>query len=149
MARAFPPLTENVQLLSGVCLGVYSILAESGQGERGLDQNHQADLCLGPLQPATMQAVEIAMSLRVAKTTFDHRSAKSVRRLGFIRFHKLLVRLNDLFPFQSFDRSTLLRISDTTLTQGAGTAVLRRAVVAVLDDRIVIAPAFPFVALVI
>ena len=146
---SIPPLAENVQLLSGVFPGVYVVLAEPGQGKSGLDQDHQADLRLGPLQSTTMQAAEIAMFFRVAKTTFDHRSAKSVRRFGLVGFHPLLVGLNDLFPFQSLDGSTLLRILDTTLTQRTATAVLRWAVVAVLDDRIVVAPFFLFFALVI
>src|SRR5271157_3087166 len=112
----FPPLAENLQLLSGVFPGAYIVLAQPRQGERGLDQYHQADLCLGPVQPTTMQTAEIAMFFRVAKTTFDHRSAKSVRRLGLRRLHPLLVCLDDLFPFQSLDGSTLLRVADATLT---------------------------------
>ena len=87
------------------------------------------------------------MFFRVAETTFDHRSAKSVRRLGLLRFHPLLVRLDELFPFQSLDGSTLLRIADTSLTQGTGTAVLRRAVVAVLGNRIFVTPTFLLFAL--
>src|SRR5208337_3155669 len=144
-----PPLAENVQLLSRVFPRVCGVLSQPRQGEGGLDQDHQADLCFGPLQSTAMQAAEIAMSLRVAKTTFDHRSAQAIRCLGLLRFHPLLVCLDDLFPFQSLDGSTLLRVADATLTQGTGTAVLRRAVVAVLDDRIVVTPTFLLFALVI
>jgi hypothetical protein len=35
--RRFPPPAENVQLLSGVFPGVYTVFSESRQGERGLD----------------------------------------------------------------------------------------------------------------
>ncbi len=89
------------------------------------------------------------MLLRVGKTTFDHRSSQAIRCLGLLRFHPLLVRLDELFPFQSLDGSTLLRIANTTLSQGTGTEVLRRAVEAVLDDRIVVTPAFLLFALII
>ena len=55
--------------LGGVFQGVYGILAASCQGEGILDQDHQADLGLGRLQPTPRYAAEIAMALHVPKTT--------------------------------------------------------------------------------
>src|SRR5271157_170483 len=145
----YPPFAENVQLLSRVFPGVCGVFSQPRQGEGSLDQDHQADLCLGPLQSTTMQAAEIAMSLRVAKATFDHRSAQAIRCLGLLRLHPRLVCLDEFFPFQALDGSTLLRIADTTLTPGTSTAVLRRAVEAMLGHCIVVTPSFLLLALVI
>src|SRR5262249_31959741 len=89
------------------------------------------------------------MAFGVTEAAFDHRSAKAVRRLRLIGLHPLLVGLDQLLPFQSLHGPTLVRIADTPLTQRTGAAVLRWAVVAVLDDLVALAPLPLFFAFVL
>src|SRR4029077_12300783 len=137
-----PPLREIVQLLSHVFLGVCGCRSQSRQGKGGLGQYQQADLCLGPLESATMQATEIAMLLRVPETAFDQGTALSSYPLGLRRTHPRLVCLYQLFAFQPLYRSTLFGIADTAVAKRTCPAVLRRAVELVLKHRVFVSPSF-------
>ena len=107
-------------------LGSCADFAEPFDGQGRLSHDDQSDFRSGAVQAATVKAAQVSMFFCIAEMSFDDLSAEFPVRFPVISFHFGPVLVEHFLSLQALNDSSAVRIADTTGSQGASSAVLRR-----------------------